>query len=111
MQGVLVPASPRSEEETAGVEWYDSGIGFAIPLQDINAVLPRLREGKDLRRGLLGIAPKSSDIYGVVPEVATVVPDSAAAHAGIKPGDIIKEIDGEKVVRQAQVMHLLGEQV
>ncbi len=32
VQGVLVPASPHSEGETAGFEWYDSGIGFAIPL-------------------------------------------------------------------------------
>ena len=37
VQGVLVPASPQAEGETAGFEWYDSGIGFAIPLEDINA--------------------------------------------------------------------------
>ena len=42
--GVLVPASPHAQDETAGVEWYDSGIGFAIPMEDINAVLPRLRK-------------------------------------------------------------------
>ena len=108
VQGVLVPASPRSQDETAGIEWYDSGIGFAIPLEDINAVLPRLREGKDLHKGVLGITPKGGDIFGAVPEIATVAPDSTAARAGIKPGDIIKEIDGVPVVRQAQVMHLLG---
>src|SRR5438309_2740162 len=38
VMGVLVPASPRGQDETAGVEWYDSGIGFAIPLEDINRV-------------------------------------------------------------------------
>ena len=37
------------------MEWYDSGIGFAIPLEDINTVLPRLKEGQDLKRGMLGI--------------------------------------------------------
>src|SRR5256885_2038084 len=31
VQGVLVPASPRGDSDAAGVEWYDSGIGFAIP--------------------------------------------------------------------------------
>src|SRR5690606_17319965 len=41
--GVLVPASPQGDGETAGVEWYDSGIGFAVPLEDIFAVLPRLK--------------------------------------------------------------------
>src|SRR5579871_4724346 len=58
VQGVLVPASPRSEGETAGFEWYDSGIGFAIPLEDINRVLPKMLKGttKDvvtLKRGML----------------------------------------------------------
>jgi S1-C subfamily serine protease/predicted esterase len=108
VQGILVPASPRGEDETAGFEWYDSGIGFAIPLEDINAVLPKLREGKDLRKGLLGITPKSGNLYSGAPEVATVAADSAAARAGIKPGDIIKEIDGHPVANQAQVMHRLG---
>ena len=44
--GVIVPADPRSEGETAGVEWYDSGIGFAVPLEDILAALPRLKEAR-----------------------------------------------------------------
>src|SRR5690606_2366997 len=42
--GVLVPASPRAEGETAGFEWYDAGIGFAIPLEDSNRALPRLKK-------------------------------------------------------------------
>lgn len=108
VMGVLVPASPRAEGEAAGVEWYDSGIGFAIPLEDINAVLPRLRQGQDLKRGLLGITMQSGDIYGVAPTVATVAPESAAAKAGIQPGDTILELDGVPVVRQAQIMHHLG---
>jgi S1-C subfamily serine protease/predicted esterase len=108
VQGVLVPASPRGQDETAGVEWYDSGIGFAIPLEDINAVLPRLKKGENLTRGLLGITPQGQDIYSGSPVIGTVAPESAAAKAGLKPGDVILEIDGTKVERQAQVMHLLG---
>ncbi|HEV3079462.1 MAG TPA: PDZ domain-containing protein [Gemmataceae bacterium] len=109
VMGVLVPASPRGQDETAGVEWYDSGIGFAIPLEDINRVLPKLKEGKDLNKGMLGIYLKSNDIYGAVPEIASVGPDSSALRAGIKPGDVIIQIDGHPVVRQAQILHLLGE--
>jgi S1-C subfamily serine protease/predicted esterase len=108
VQGVLVPASPRGEDETAGYEWYDSGIGFAIPLEDILASLPRMKEKKDLRRGLLGFAPKEGDIYTTAAVVGTVMPLSAAATAGIKAGDVITEVDGVRVNRQAQVMHLLG---
>lgn len=108
VQGVLVPASPMGQDDTAGHEWYDSGIGFAIPLEDVYTVLPRLKEGQTLKRGFLGITPQSGDIYTAAPTIGTVSPEGAAAKAGLKPGDTIVEIDGIKVVRQAQVMHILG---
>ncbi len=108
VMGVLVPASPQAEDETAGVEWYDSGLGFAIPLEDLNRVLPRLKEGKDLQKGILGIVPKDPDIYGPEPVVGQVLSNSAAAKGGIKEGDVIVEVDGKPVVNQAQVMHALG---
>ncbi|MCS7046277.1 MAG: PDZ domain-containing protein [Gemmataceae bacterium] len=108
VQGVLIPASPRGDDETAGFEWYDSGIGFAIPLEDVYKVLPRLKEGKDLQRGLLGVRMKSQDIYSVVPEVGEVLKDSAAAKVGLQKGDIITEVDGKPVVRMAQIQHILG---
>ncbi|MBM4070005.1 MAG: PDZ domain-containing protein [Planctomycetes bacterium] len=108
VQGILVPASPRGDGETAGFEWYDSGIGFAIPMEDVFAVLPRLKQGKDLMKGLLGVRLASQDIYGAAPIVSDVVKDSAAAAAGIKAGDLIVEIDGKPVVRMAQILHILG---
>ncbi len=106
--GILVPASPRAQDETTGHEWYDSGIGFAVPFEDVLAALPRLKQGKNLQRGYLGFVPKSGDIYGELPVIGAINPGSAAAKAGLKPGDTIIEVDGVKVVRQAQIMHILG---
>jgi S1-C subfamily serine protease/predicted esterase len=106
--GVLVPATPQAEGETAGFEWYDSGIGFAIYMEDINAAFPRLKEGRDLRRGLLGVTMQGQDRFGPPPTIATVAPDSAAARHGIRPGDVVTEVDGHKVNNQAQVLHVLG---
>jgi S1-C subfamily serine protease/dienelactone hydrolase len=108
VQGVLVPASPRAVGETAGVEWYDSGIGFAIPLEDVNAVLPRLKEGKDLKQGILGVTMQSQDQYGAVPTIGTVSPGSAAEKGGLKPGDVIVAIDGKDLLNFAQMQHQLG---
>lgn len=108
VQGILVPASPFGEGDTAGVEWYDSGIGFAIPFEDVLAVLPRLKQGKNLRKGLLGITPGSANIYDGLSTVKTVALQSAAEKAGIKPGDQIIEIDGKPVRNHAQVQHALG---
>ncbi|MFO0807854.1 MAG: PDZ domain-containing protein [Gemmataceae bacterium] len=106
--GILVPASPQGEGEAAGVEWYDSGIGFAIPFEDALASAAKLKAGKDLRRGMLGVTPKTPDRYGVPPTVGTVAPESAAAKAGIKSGDIILEIDGKPVAHQTQLLTALG---
>jgi S1-C subfamily serine protease len=108
VQGILVPASPQSEGETAGYEWYDSGIGFAVPLADVLAVLPKLKQGKDLHKGLLGVRLKTPNIYSTKPVVGEVTPNSAAAKAGLKPGDVLTEIDGHPVERMAQILHVLG---
>jgi S1-C subfamily serine protease/predicted esterase len=106
--GILVPMSPRAEGETAGVEWYDSGIGFAVPLEDVNRVLPQLKQGKTLRRGTVGFAMQGQDLFSAQPVIAAVEPNSAAAKAGLQPGDIVVAMDGKPVVRQAQIRHILG---
>ena len=49
--GVLAPLSPNNQNALAGTEWYDSGIGFAVPLEDIYARLDHLKSGKDLKPG------------------------------------------------------------
>ena len=59
--GVLVPLSPEAADEMAGVEWYDSGIGFAIPMEHMQQVLPRLKKGEDLYPGLAGRQPERAE--------------------------------------------------
>ncbi len=101
--GVLVPMSPQGEDELAGVEWYDSGIGFAVPLTDIHRVLPRLAAGKDQHPGILGVSLKEGDPFSVAPEIAAVQPKSPAQEAGLKAGDRIVEVDGHRVETQVHL--------
>ena len=108
VQGVIIPMSPNGEDITAGIEWYNSGIGFAIPMEDILASFPRMKQGKDLQKGLLGIAMKSPDKFGVLPEIGLVQKASSAEKAGLKAGDILVEVEGKPVVNMAQVQHILG---
>jgi S1-C subfamily serine protease len=113
VQGVLVPASPQAEGELAGFEWYDSGIGFAIPLEAINAVLPRMMKGTAkepvvLKRGYVGITMKSANMYEGAPVIGTVAPGSAAEKAGLKPDDRVTEIEGKKLDNYAQMQNVLG---
>ena len=109
VMGILVPLSQRrGSSEIAGVEWYDSGIGFAIPLQDIYARLDLMKSGKDLMPGLMGINLKGRDIYSGAPTIDRVRYNSPAEKAGLQRGDVITEIDGQPIIRQAQVLHALG---
>ena len=108
VMGVLVPLSPQDNSPVAGVEWYDSGIGFAIPLTDVLAMLDQLKQGKDLRAGLAGFTFSSTDLFGGDTKVDRVRYDSPMYRAGFKDGDQILEVDGHKVTRPAQVRHVLG---
>lgn len=108
VMGILVPMSPQSNSEIAGVEWYDSGIGFAVPLQDILRVLPILKQGQNLYPGIMGITFRDSNELAEDPEVSVVRANSPAAEAGMKPGDKILEIDGESVNRIMAIRHALG---
>lgn len=105
--GIIVPLSPSGKEETAGVEWYDSGIGFAIPYADVLASVERLKKGKDLYPGLLGITIKEGGVDDK-PTIDVVRYDSPAEKAGFKPGDILTEVDGQILRRHDELRQALG---
>ena len=111
VDGLIVPASPYAEGQTAGFEMYDSGLGFAIPLDDIYAILPRLKSGTDLKRGILGVTIQGKDPYTTRPVVYSVEPGSAADKAGVHPGDRLSEIDGHPIETQVPAANATGQKV
>ena len=68
--GILTPMSPTESGARAGSEWYDSGIGFAVPLADVLAVLPKLQAGHDQRGGLAGVSFSGTNLYVDPPVIA-----------------------------------------
>ena len=106
--GVLAPLSPQAGDIVGGLEWYDSGIAFAVPAEDIVRVLPRLKKGEDLKPGLLGIGLPPGDASTAEPVIAACQPGSAAAKAGIQAGDHVVEIEGRAITRAAEVKDALG---
>ncbi|MCS5631827.1 MAG: PDZ domain-containing protein [Pirellulaceae bacterium] len=108
--GILTPLSPRGQSPTDGTDWYDSGIGFAIPLIDILPHLDTLKAGKDLHSGLLGVSLKSGNIYDLPAEIVAVQPKSPAREGGLRKGDTIIKVNDLVIRRQAQLRHALGGQ-
>ncbi len=94
------------------------GIGFAIPANMAKASMGQIIEYGEVKRGQIGvgiqdITPALRDAFdlakgqfGVL--VTNVVEDSPAASAGIKSGDIIIEVDGQKTSSTAQLRSRIG---
>jgi serine protease Do len=100
----MTPQSGTGEtSEVAGAEFYDSGIGFAVPLEHILASLPRWIEEGDLKRGLLGVGMTSGNAHATPPTITAVWPGSPAAKAGWREGDRILSVDGRPVKTQTQL--------
>ena len=106
--GLLVPMSPTSADEIAGVEWYDSGIGFAVAADLVRQSVSRLKDGEDLHAGLIGMTLEKSVAMSGSPVISSVLPNSPAEKAGLQKGDRIVRIDGRNIVRSAQIKYALA---
>ena len=91
--GMPVPLSMMSQNVTAGAEMYDAGVGLAIPWEDVMTLLPKLKVGKDLLPGWVGLGFKDNQTFIGEPVIAAVQPDSPADQAGLKVGDKIVKIN------------------
>ncbi len=106
--GILVPMAPQATSEVAGVEWYDSGIGFAVPIAPLAERIEQMKKGKDQRSGLLGIGMKPENPHSSPAELAVVRPDSPAGKAGLKKGDKITEFNGKAIHSQTDLRFAMG---
>lgn len=100
------------------------GIGFAIPINKAKEITPVLARGEKVSHPYLGVQiatltpalakQNNSDPNAVIqlPEingvlVAGVVPNSPAAVAGLRRGDVVTQIDGQTVMTADQLQSLV----
>ena len=104
-----------------------AGIGFAVPVDTVNRIVPQLIEfGKVIKPGLgINIAPDSFvtnrlNTTGVL--ILNTIPSGGAQKAGLKAttqsangrismGDIIKEIEGKTVIDSSDLFRILDSKV
>jgi serine protease Do len=93
------------------------GIGFAIPINLAKGIIAQLKSGGEVTRGWLGVAiqdlnQEMAEYYGIESKqgvfVADVFKGDPADAAGIKPKDIIVEVNGKKVETTRQLTSLVA---
>lgn len=91
---------------------YGQGIGFAVPINTVKSVLTDLVDNGHVTRPWIGIStvkldPRIASFYrlplvrGAL--IVNVEPYSPADNAGLRRGDIIEEINGNKIENPSQI--------
>jgi serine protease Do len=96
-----------------------AGAGFAIPAQIAHATAMQLIAHGKVEHGYLGISmndvtPDNASFFNLPDAsgaiVAQVTPDSPAANAGLKQGDVITQLNGRKIVNSGALQVVVSEE-
>ncbi len=112
-RGELIGINTAITSETGSYVGYS----FAVPSNNARKVIEDILEFGDVQRGILGIQvgninPQIAEKYGISETegvfVGGIERGSGADRAGIREGDIIKQLDGYKVSKFADLSGYLG---
>lgn len=101
-EGRLIGINTAIASSSEGSE----GIGFAVPINLARHVIERLMHGGKVMRGYLGVIPEDitpglAENFNLSTQNGALVGDvqggTPAEKAGIKPGDVIVEFDGQPI--------------
>ena len=93
------------------------GIGFAIPSRLVREILEQIVSHGRVIRGWLGVetqdmTPELAESVGLpAPKgvlVASIYRNSPAWNAGVRPGDVLTDIDGQALHRSTQTLKLIA---
>ena len=111
--GVVIGINTAIISEGGGHE----GFSFAIPINLVKKVVGDIKEFGSVQRGWMGLELRNvdfdvakdlglSEVSGVL--VTITIKDGAASEGGLRPGDIIKQIDETKIKDMPQFSEKIG---
>jgi putative serine protease PepD len=100
----------NSQIATSGASQGNLGIGFAVPSNTARQVVPILKKGGTVKRAYLGVSTESPDPArgGSGAEIRELVPAGPGVRAGLRVGDVIKSVDGKRVLDPTQLSNLVS---
>ena len=115
LKGELVGINSMIYSQSGG----NIGIGFAIPVNIAKSIMAQILEFGEIRRGLLGVSigdltAETAEALGIKTDtykgalVQEVFADSAAEKAGVEPGDVIVEVDGDAISGASDLRNTIG---
>jgi len=111
--GIAVPMA-QQQGELAGVEFYDAGVGFAVPEHRVRKIAEALKRGESFYRGWLGVQTDPRFKNGLL--IARIANPSPVWDLGIRSGAAIVYANGREIrhignLRKAIYMVPAGEMV
>ena len=108
MHGRLIGINGRIAMRWGSVR-ANTGVGYAIPANQIKAFIPQFREKGVVRHGAIhGLRLENSNEGGDGALVRSITQTSEAARSGLKAGDVIVEADGRVVTSSQRFEGIVG---
>lgn len=113
MHGQLIGINSAIISRTGG----NIGIGFAVPSEIAQSIMSQILDFGEVRRGLLGVTIQTIDAAGAEAlettvdsgaMITNVQSGSAAEQAGLELGDIIVEVNKDKITNASELRNTIG---
>jgi serine protease DegQ len=93
------------------------GIGFAIPVSTARSVLESIITTGSVTRGWIGVEPQDvtpaiAESFGLEQRgtiVAGVLQGGPADKAGIKPGDVLLDVNGQEITDTTRLLNVIAQ--
>jgi serine protease Do len=115
--GPLVNTRGQVVGITNSISTQSANIGFAIPIDQVTAIMAELRDRGRVPRGFISmrvaaITPELRRALHVAPErgaiVEEVTPDRSAERAGLRTYDVVESIDDRPVLSENGLVHTVA---